>query len=163
MAMTQAIPMTIRRNSCATFQPTPELLGPMLENTIKLAANLPESEVFFRSESFGFGQDGSVRKAGRTTNFVFSTSCPPVALEKAASGFQSQLGARTMTKVNTPTTSTADKIARQQAIENALSTALFHIRQPSTRTALFAATGRASRALTMLKQACADAQIGGAA
>ena len=68
-----------------------------------------------------------------------------------------------MTTVNTLTTSAPDTIARQQAIENALSAALFHIRQPHTTTALWAATGRANRALSMLKQACAEARIGGAA
>jgi hypothetical protein len=161
--MSQNIPTTTQRKSCATFQTALELLGPMLENILDKAGNLPDSEVFSRPNSFVYGRDGSVRKAGRMALSMFSTSRPPVALEKVASGFQSRKGAEAMTKVNTPTTSTADKIARQQAIENALSTALFHIRQPSNNAALFAATGRASRALTMLKQACADAQIGGAA
>ena len=150
---------------CATFQSTPELLGPVLENTIKLAGNLPDSEVFSRPEFFGFGRDGLVRKAGRTTNFVFSTSRPPVALEKAASGFQSQLGARTMTTVNittTPKTGTPSRIDRQQAIENALTTALYFIRLPATDSGLRAATGRAIRAASMLKQACAEIQTGGA-
>lgn len=68
-----------------------------------------------------------------------------------------------MTIVNTPTTSTLDTIARQQAIENALSTALYFIRLPSTESGLRAAMGRANRALSMLKQACAEAQKGGAA
>ena len=68
-----------------------------------------------------------------------------------------------MTTVNTPTTSAPDTIARQQAIENALSAALFHIRQPHTTTALWAATGRANRALSLLKQACTEAKNGGAA
>jgi hypothetical protein len=156
MAMTQAIPMTIRRNSCATFH-----LG--ASNTKDKARSLSDIEAIFMSKFYGFGQDGLTRKDGRMALSMFETSCPPFASSNAASGFQSRKGAEAMTKVNTPTTSTADKIARQQAIENALSTALFHIRQPSTSTALFAATGRASRALTMLKQACADAQIGGAA
>lgn len=47
-------------------------------------------------------------------------------------------------------------IARQQCIENALSAALFHIRQPVTPQALHAAMGRASRAASMLKHACAE-------
>ena len=68
-----------------------------------------------------------------------------------------------MTNVNTPTTSALDTIARQQAIENALSAALFHIRQPHTTTALWAATGRANRALSLLKQACTEVKSGGAA
>jgi hypothetical protein len=147
----------------ATLQATPELLGPMLENILGNAVNRPDSTVFSRPESFGFGRDGLVRKAGRMALSMFSTSRPPVALEKAASGFQSHNGAETMTKVNTPTTSTTDKIARQQAIENALSAALYFIRLPGTPSALHAATGRANRALSLLKQSCADAKIGGAA
>ena len=67
-----------------------------------------------------------------------------------------------MTTVNTLTTSAPDTIARQQAIENALSAALFHIRQPHTTTTLWAATGRANRALSLLKQACTEVKNGGA-
>ena len=65
-----------------------------------------------------------------------------------------------MTKVNTPTTSAPDTIARQQAIENALSAALYFIRLPSTDSGLKAATGRAIRAASMLKQACAESTSG---
>lgn len=67
-----------------------------------------------------------------------------------------------MTKVNTPTTCNTDNttdgaiIARHAAIENALTTALFHIRQPYSTKALQAATGRAIRAASMLKQACTE-------
>jgi hypothetical protein len=154
--MTQAIPMTIRRHSCATFKTG-------AKNTTKQARSLSDIEAIFMPKFYGFGQDGLTRKDGRTTCFVFLHPAHLLCLKSAASGFQFNKERETMTKVNTPTSSTTDKIARQQAIENALSTALFHIRQPSTSTALFAATGRASRALTMLKQACADAQIGGAA
>jgi len=68
-----------------------------------------------------------------------------------------------MTNVNTPTTSNTDTIARQQAIENALSSALYFIRLPGTPSALHAATGRANRALSLLKSACSEAKIGGAA
>ena len=55
------------------------------------------------------------------------------------------------------------EITRQQAIENALSTALYFIRQPHSATALQAATGRAMRAATMLKQACTESSINGRA
>ena len=45
-------------------------------------------------------------------------------------------------------------VERQAAIENALSMALYFIRQPGTSAAnLWAATARANRALTLLKQA----------
>jgi hypothetical protein len=52
--------------------------------------------------------------------------------------------------------SKADPLARQQAIENALSMALWHIRRDSTPATVRAATGRAIRAVSMLKQACAE-------
>ncbi|CAN5192338.1 hypothetical protein BH10PSE16_BH10PSE16_42830 [soil metagenome] len=77
-----------------------------------------------------------------------------------------------MTKVNSTTTPKAAPlgntpavspsiIARQQAIENALSTALYFIRLPSTESGLRAATGRAIRAASMLKQACAESAMSG--
>ena len=48
----------------------------------------------------------------------------------------------------------ASPIERQQAIENALSMALFFIRQPDNSVAnVWAATARTNRALTLLKQA----------
>lgn len=58
----------------------------------------------------------------------------------------------------TPTTTSAVSedlaIARQAAIENALSTALYFVRQPGDAAAnIWAATARANRALTLLKQA----------
>ena len=71
-----------------------------------------------------------------------------------------------MTKVNThptPALGTPSHLARQQAIENALSTALYFIRLPNTESGLKAATGRAIRAASMLKQACAEIQNGRAA
>ena len=55
-----------------------------------------------------------------------------------------------------PTTDSAprDPVARQAAIENALSMALYFIRQPGNTVAnLWAATARANRAFTLLKQA----------
>ena len=70
-----------------------------------------------------------------------------------------------MTTVNThptPAPGTPSRLARQQAIENALTTALYFIRLPSTESGLKAATGRAIRAASMLKQACAEIQKGGA-
>ena len=51
-------------------------------------------------------------------------------------------------------------IARQQAIENALSMALYLVRTSDTAEALQRATGRAIRAASMLKQACADMNSG---
>ena len=54
----------------------------------------------------------------------------------------------------------APALERQQAIENALSMALYFIRLPSTESGLKAATGRAIRAVSMLKQACAESTSG---
>jgi hypothetical protein len=50
--------------------------------------------------------------------------------------------------------STRDPVNRQAAIENALSMALYFVRQPGDTAAnVWAATARANRALTLLKQA----------
>ena len=52
------------------------------------------------------------------------------------------------------TSPTPDPVARQAAIENALSMALYFVRQPDNAAAnLWAATARANRALTLLKHA----------
>ena len=50
-------------------------------------------------------------------------------------------------------------LARQQEIENALSMALYHVRHCDNVNGLQAATGRAHRALTLLKHACAESTI----
>ena len=95
-------------------------------------------------------------------------------LNTVSSGFQSHQGAETMTTVNTTTTPKAatlgntpalspSSIARQQAIENALAMALYYVRLPSTESGLRAATGRAIRAASMLKQACAESTTSGRA
>lgn len=60
------------------------------------------------------------------------------------------------------TEATQQVIARQQAIENHLSTALWHVRHGTGDQSIQAATGRAIRAASMLKQACEASQIGGA-
>ena len=139
------------------------------EYTTEIAGNLPDSEVFSRSEfeSAGFtrledlGRDGVNRKAARMAISMYSTSRHPFRrLNNGVSGLQSQIGARTMTKVNTPTkpaTGSPSPLARQQAIENALSMALFHIRHGDARHGLYAATAKATRAVSMLKHACLDA------
>lgn len=52
------------------------------------------------------------------------------------------------------TTTTPGPVARQAAIENALSMALYFMRQPGNAAAnVWAATARTNRALTLLKQA----------
>lgn len=103
-----------------------------------------------------------IRKDGSTTCFVWIYPAPPYGLSSRKAGFQFDKERETMTKVNTPTTCNTDNttdgaiIARHAAIENALTTALFHIRQPYSTKALQAATGRAIRAASMLKQACTE-------
>ena len=63
---------------------------PVLENTLEVAGNLPDSEVFSRPEfkdglsfegTYGFGRDGLVRKAGRMAISMVSTSRPPLHLK----------------------------------------------------------------------------------
>ncbi len=133
----------------------------VLENTIGIAGNLPDSEVFSRPDTSVYGRDGLVRKAGRMAIPMFSTSRPPVPLENGASGFQSRIGVKTMTTVTSPSTpTTGNPIARQQAIENTLSLALWHIRQDYAPGHIHAAMVKAVRASAMLKQACTEAPQG---
>lgn len=137
-------------------------------NTMEYAGNLPDSEVFSRPESFGFGRDGLVRKAGRMAYSMLLTSRPPVARSKAASGFQSQYGAETMTNVvlSLPArkaihtaafpANTTPTIERQQAIQAALADALHFISTGHPGHSLSLATARTRRAMTLLKQANAE-------
>ena len=148
---------------------------PGASHTTEYAGNLPDSEVFSRPEFkdgsifgcvYGFGA-GSVYPQGRQHGVFHvtkpsSTRCP----SQAASGFQSQYGAETMTKVNTTTTpalGNTSPLTRQQAIESALSDALHLVRTTGTQHGIHAATGRAIRAASLLKQACSEAREGGAA
>ena len=79
-----------------------------------------------------------------------------------------------MTTVNTTTTPEAaplgitpatfpGSVQRQIAIETALADALYYIRMPYSAKTLNATTARTRRALTLLKQACAEAKNGGEA
>jgi len=152
---------------CATVLSTP-VMGPVRKNIVIDSGAFTHalSWVFSRPEHSVFGRDGLVRKAGRMAESMFLTSRPPDARKNANGGFQSHSGAETMTTVNTtttPKTGNTSPLIRQQAIENALSTALYFIRLPSTESGLKAATGRAIRAASMLKQACAEIQNGRAA
>lgn len=54
-----------------------------------------------------------------------------------------------------------DPLARRQDIENALSAALWHVRHGDTIKSIYSATGRAIRAVAMLKQACQESSVGG--
>lgn len=93
------------------------------------------------------------------------TNVTTLASRRAAVSVQSPAQNPTTQATSASLAAGADSqtIERQQAIENALSTALYFIRQPYSITMLRGATGRANRALSLLKNACAEAQIGGAA
>lgn len=62
--------------------------------------------------------------------------------------------------LGTPTTA-SPALERQQAIENALSMALHYIRTADTQQAIQAATSKAIRAASLLKQACAELATNG--
>jgi len=132
-------------------------------HTTKQAGNLPDSEVFSRPNTLVLGLGVPNRKAGSTTCFVWIYPAPPYGLASQKAGFQSQQGAETMTTVTTttPTMGITSPIARQQAIENALSLALWHIRQDVAPKHIHAATVKAVRAAAMLKHACAESSISG--
>ena len=60
-----------------------------------------------------------------------------------------------VTPMHSPRAAAIPSVASQQAIENALSMALYYVRQPVHSPAMLqAATARANRALSLLKQAC---------
>ena len=64
-----------------------------------------------------------------------------------------QTSAHQATAPTTTLRARPDQVTRQQAIENALSMALYFVRQPGDTAAnVWAATARANRALTLLKQ-----------
>ena len=147
--------------TCATF-------AKGAEHTIDNAGNLPDSEVFSRPKFLDaalrhvkvLGLGLVNRKATSMALSMCSNPAPPViGLNTVASGFQSHNGAETMTNVNR----TITQLERQQAIENALTTALYYIRQPHSTKALQAATGRAIRAASMLKHACSRSTTDGRA
>ena len=58
----------------------------------------------------------------------------------------------TVNTITTPATGNTSPLIRQQAIEKALSMALYHARNGD----IHSATGRAIRAASMLKQACSE-------
>jgi hypothetical protein len=145
------------------------------EHTTKLARNLRDSEVFSRPNTSVLGLGAVNRKATGATNFACSNPVPPYGLNSHRAGFQSQLGAKTMTTVNTPTTPKTgttpagniprystpatlhlDRLALIQRADNALSMARWHLRKQSTPEVIRLATGKAVSAARALKQACAE-------
>ena len=60
-----------------------------------------------------------------------------------------------VTSLHSRRAAASPSVESQQAIENALSMALYYVRQPTHSPAMLqAATARANRALSLLKQAC---------
>lgn len=94
----------------------------------------------------------TVRASGlKTTNFIrevnVSNNTSPICL-----------------KGTEPTDHSSDSLVqRQAAIENALSTALHYVRHACTQQAIQAATSKAIRAASLLKQACAELATSGVA
>jgi hypothetical protein len=143
------------------------------QNTTDNAGNLPDSEVFSRPE-FKVLDVGIAYPQGRQHGVihVLNPHIQSLRLKSAVIGFQSHNGAETMTTVNThptPKTGNPSLLARQQAIEAALEDALHFIRTDHPGHSLCLATARTRRALSMLKQACAEvsqavrSEMGGAA
>ena len=66
------------------------------------------------------------------------------------------------TLTTVPKTVTTSPLIRQPAMESALSDALHLVRTTSTQQGIHAATGRANRAASLLKQTCDEFQNGGA-
>jgi hypothetical protein len=132
---------------------------PGAEYTTSEAVHLPVSKVF-SCPKFKVLDVGRVYPQGWPQRFgvVFKPHVHPVDLNNQRMVSEFPEGIKTMT-----TPATTPEITRQQAIENALSSALYFIRQPHSTTALQAATGRAMRAATMLKQACTESSFNGRA
>lgn len=79
---------------------------------------------------------------------------------------QTKFGTILAMRAKRPPQTAADSlcpIARQLAIENALSMALWHVRHGTGTTSMQAAIGRAMRAASMLKHACTEATTSGRA
>ena len=139
-----------------------------------VAGNPPDSGIFSRPEFMVLGV-GSAYPRGRQQAYglVSTPHIHPSALDRQRMVFVTPVGAETMTNViplartraaeSTQSLTSSLDIPRQQAaIENALSMAAYYMRQPRTPETLHAAIGKTSRAMTLLKTACADSQIGGA-
>ena len=128
-------------------------------HTTKQAGNLSDNEVFSRSEFMVSGLGVPIRKDGSMACFMCLYPAPPFGLDSQTAGFSVQQGTEIMTTTTTTTTpalGNPSPLTRQQAIENALSMALFHIRHSDGIKGIHAATAKAIRAASMLKQACAE-------
>ena len=150
--------MTQTITVCAIFQ-----TGAI--NTTKQAGSLSDNEVF-SCPKFMVLDVGRVYPQGWPHN-LFCVDIPHVHSADLSSQrmvFSVRQGTKTMTHAITTTPNAAplgitptSSIARQQAIENALSLALFHIRKGDTHQAV----AKSIRATSLLKQSCSDLFIGG--
>ena len=139
-------------------------------HTTKQAGSPPDSGIFSRPEftamgfpiAHGFGAGSAYPQGWQHNLFCVDIPSPTFWRIQPSGGFQLNKQPETMTKVPSPHTSSLDIPRQQAAIENALSMALYFMRLPRTDSALHAATAKTNRALTLLKNACSDAQNGGA-
>jgi hypothetical protein len=164
--------LTMRHRPFNTALKRRAIFLPGAEYTTSEAVYLPVRKVF-SCPKFKVLDVGRAYPQGWPQRFgvVFKPHVHPVDLNNQRMVSEFPEGIKTMTThaptpiaaspSNTP--ATTPEITRQQAIENALSTALYFIRQPHSTTALQAATGRAMRAASMLKQACSESSINGRA
>ena len=150
------------RHCCAAFTPG-------ARHATKQAGDLPDSEGFSCPKFTVLGLGTVNREATGSTCFECLNPFPPNDLDSQRVDFQSRQGAKTMTKVITfSSLSTGTRVqsnarintptpAQQATIENTLSMALWNVRHGTGTQAMQAATGRAIRAASMLKQACTEA------
>ena len=130
-------------------------------HTTSEAVYLPVSKVF-SCPKFQVLDVGNVYPQGRRHRFgdVSKPHVHPADLDSQRMVSKFPEGIKTMTTFTTTPKAAPlgnmPEITQQQAIENALSTALYFIRQPRSTKALQAATGRTMRAASMLKQACGE-------
>ena len=169
----QALTGPVRKNT------TSEAVAAPTESGVLSCPNSGAGRGLSAAVPHGFGWGGPTRKDGRAASDAFLTPHPPYALKNANGGFVTPEGAETMPTGNITTTPTMgnspastkfgltlsaakrpshsrDRLATQQAIENHLSAALFHVRHADGSEGFHVAVGRAIRAASLLKQACVD-------
>lgn len=91
------------------------------------------------------------------------TNVISLASLRAANPVQTSAQIPQFTQASNAPMSGMHTVERQQAIENALSIALYHVRHGSSLAAMRTATAKAIRAASMLKQACAESTTSGRA
>lgn len=134
-------------------------------HTTKQAGNLPDSEVFSRSESMVSGLGVPIREDGSTTCFVWIYPAPPDGLSSHCVGFQfnkeretmtaSPVASRSAAPTTTPTTGKTpthfDPVATHIEAVNAAAMARWH----ASRHNYTAAARKAVQALVALRKLAA--------